>query len=73
MGCFCCEGCVSFHRRLGVHILFVRSVDHDIWKEKEVEAMEYGGNAKVNSIYEALLNDAMSKKEQIRKDPKPHE
>jgi hypothetical protein len=69
MGCFCCEDCVSFHRRLGVHIVFVRSVDHDIWKEREVEAIERGGNCKVNSIYEALLEDAEFKKEQIRMDP----
>jgi hypothetical protein len=69
MGCFCCEDCVSFHRRLGVHIVFVRSVDHDIWKEREVEAIERGGNCKVNSIYEALLEDAELKKEQIRMDP----
>jgi hypothetical protein len=69
MGCFYCEDCVSFHRRLGVHIVFVRSVDHDIWKEREVEAIERGGNCKVNSIYEALLEDAEFKKEQIRMDP----
>lgn len=55
MGCFICHECVAFHRNLGVHICFVRSVDHDEWKENEVEAMERGGNQKVNHIYEAEL------------------
>mmetsp|Transcript_9664 Transcript_9664/g.13809 ORF Transcript_9664/g.13809 Transcript_9664/m.13809 type:complete len:480 (-) Transcript_9664:711-2150(-) len=56
MGAFCCLECSGSHRRLGVHISFVRSVNLDQWKEKEVLAMENGGNAKVNAIFEAHLN-----------------
>eukprot|EP00590_Aulacoseira_subarctica_P011615 CAMPEP_0172422702 /NCGR_PEP_ID=MMETSP1064-20121228/8834_1 /TAXON_ID=202472 /ORGANISM="Aulacoseira subarctica , Strain CCAP 1002/5" /LENGTH=502 /DNA_ID=CAMNT_0013163693 /DNA_START=181 /DNA_END=1689 /DNA_ORIENTATION=- len=56
MGAFVCLECSGSHRRLGVHIAFVRSVNLDQWKEKEVIAMENGGNEKVNAIFEARLN-----------------
>mmetsp|Transcript_16572 Transcript_16572/g.38474 ORF Transcript_16572/g.38474 Transcript_16572/m.38474 type:complete len:459 (-) Transcript_16572:143-1519(-) len=56
MGLFCCLECSGSHRRLGVHIGFVRSINLDSWKEEEVLAMENGGNAKINAIFEARLN-----------------
>lgn len=56
IGAFCCLECSGSHRRLGVHISFVRSINLDSWKEREVQAMENGGNKKVNSIFEARLN-----------------
>uniref|UniRef100_A0A6T7J753 Arf-GAP domain-containing protein n=1 Tax=Attheya septentrionalis TaxID=420275 RepID=A0A6T7J753_9STRA len=56
IGAFCCLECSGSHRRLGVHISFVRSINLDSWKEREVQAMENGGNKKVNSIYEARLH-----------------
>jgi ADP-ribosylation factor GTPase-activating protein 2/3 len=37
--------CAGVHRSLGVEISFVRSVIHDQWKEKDLKAMEMGGNA----------------------------
>jgi stromal membrane-associated protein len=55
MGAFCCLECSGSHRRLGVHISFVRSINLDSWKEKEVMSMENGGNAKVNAVFEANL------------------
>lgn len=55
IGAFCCLECSGSHRRLGVHISFVRSVNLDQWKEREVLAMENGGNKKVNAIFEAKL------------------
>lgn len=57
MGCFVCLECSGAHRRLGVHISFVRSINLDSWKEKEVLAMENGGNARVNMIFEGRLNN----------------
>mmetsp|Transcript_58605 Transcript_58605/g.174467 ORF Transcript_58605/g.174467 Transcript_58605/m.174467 type:complete len:534 (-) Transcript_58605:306-1907(-) len=55
IGAFCCLECSGSHRRLGVHISFVRSINLDSWKEREVQAMENGGNKKVNAIFEAKL------------------
>lgn len=56
IGAFCCLECSGSHRRLGVHISFVRSITLDQWKEHEVLAMENGGNQKVNAIFEAGLD-----------------
>mmetsp|Transcript_430 Transcript_430/g.898 ORF Transcript_430/g.898 Transcript_430/m.898 type:complete len:494 (-) Transcript_430:395-1876(-) len=55
LGSFMCLECSGSHRRIGVHITFVRSVNLDAWKEWEVRAMENGGNAKINAIFEAKL------------------
>jgi len=62
MGAFMCLECSGSHRRLGVHISFVRSVNLDSWKEHEVQIMENGGNNKVNSAYEALLHRSGAQK-----------
>ena len=61
IGCFCCTECAGSHRKLGIHIAFVRSVDYDSFKRPELLALRRGGNAKVNSIYEALLKDSSAK------------
>lgn len=55
IGALICLECSGSHRRLGVHISFVRSINLDSWKEKEVQAMENGGNRKVNAMFEANL------------------
>lgn len=55
IGAFVCLECSGSHRRLGVHISFVRSINLDSWKEKEVLGMENGGNKKVNQIFEANI------------------
>jgi hypothetical protein len=56
LGVFCCSECSGSHRKLGTHIAFVRSIDHDSFKKHEVKALEKGGNTVVNSLYEALLS-----------------
>jgi len=62
LGCFVCQECAGAHRNLGVHVCFVRSVDHDEWKESEVRAMERGGNSRVNLLYEYLLVNKTEKR-----------
>jgi len=60
VGGFCCLECSGAHRRLGTHVTFVRSVDLDTWKEKEVQALESGGNDHINSLYQAKISDMES-------------
>jgi len=43
-GVLMCLECSGHHRSLGVHLSFVRSVAMDSWTEKQVRAMESGGN-----------------------------
>jgi len=57
VGGFCCLECSGAHRRLGTHISFVRSTELDKLKEHEVKALEIGGNAVVNKIFEGSLFD----------------
>jgi len=54
-GGFCCLECSGAHRTLGTHVSFVRSIDFDSLKERELQALEMTGNAVVNSIYEGRL------------------
>ena len=57
LGCFCCLECSGAHRRLGTHVTFVRSIDLDTWKEREVQALEFAGNQVVNTIFEARMDE----------------
>jgi hypothetical protein len=61
VACFCCTQCSGSHRKLGNHVVFVRSVDYDSFKSSEVLALRRGGNTKINGIYEALLQDLTAK------------
>ena len=56
LGCFVCHDCVSFHRQLGTHVVYVRSVDHDAFQQRDIDALESGGNNKVNVMLEANLH-----------------
>lgn len=56
-GAFVCLECSGSHRRLGTHIAFVRSINLDSWKEKEVLAMESAGNKRINEIFEGRLKN----------------
>ena len=56
LGCFVCHDCVTFHRQLGTHVVCVRSVDHDAFQQRDIDALESGGNSKVNVLLEANLH-----------------
>ena len=50
-GVLLCLGCSGHHRRLGVHLSFVRSTDMDEWKKSEVMLMKKGGNRRAREFF----------------------
>ncbi|XP_051202710.1 probable ADP-ribosylation factor GTPase-activating protein AGD11 isoform X1 [Lolium perenne] len=61
-GAFICIKCSGTHRSLGVHISKVISVNLDEWTDDEVNCLaNSGGNATVNTRYEAFLPENYKK------------
>ncbi|KAL7677604.1 hypothetical protein ACOME3_003839 [Neoechinorhynchus agilis] len=55
IGVFLCIKCAGAHRKLGVQMSRVRSIELDRWTNEQLDIMQRLGNARVNARYEAKL------------------
>ncbi|XP_048413921.1 stromal membrane-associated protein 2-like isoform X2 [Stegostoma tigrinum] len=55
LGVFVCIRCAGIHRKLGVHISKVKSVNLDQWTPEQIQCIREMGNSKAKILYEAHL------------------
>ncbi|XP_041359318.1 stromal membrane-associated protein 2-like isoform X2 [Gigantopelta aegis] len=55
LGVFLCIRCAGIHRKMGVHVSKVKSVNLDSWNAEQVAMMQEVGNSRARAAYEAEL------------------
>ncbi|CAG0914948.1 unnamed protein product [Notodromas monacha] len=55
LGVFLCIRCAGLHRKMGVHISKIKSVDLDSWTPDQVSCVQQMGNRRGRACYEAKL------------------
>ena len=58
LGCLLCIRCAGLHRKLGVNVSKIKSVDLDLWQDDWLEKVSSMGNARINAIYFATNKPA---------------
>ena len=58
LGCLLCIRCAGLHRKLGVTVSKIKSVDLDLWQDDWLEKVSSMGNARINAIYFATNKPA---------------
>ena len=48
---FLCINCAAVHRSFGVQTCFTRSLDYDIWSEKQLKMLSLGGNKRLQNLF----------------------
>ncbi|CAD8208241.1 unnamed protein product [Paramecium pentaurelia] len=51
-GIYLCYNCSGFHRGMGVHLTFVRSIEMDSWTDKQLAMMHLGGNQQLRVFFQ---------------------